>query len=108
MSAYTEGSNADVATFRQIQFDDKHKDARGNKVFRRLGYDYVEYDGNTAHVVSGWEPVDMTTLNEIVSSGGLTAEDSSKHATSIAFVSADQMFTKVGVGGEALGAFPKG
>ena len=110
MSALTEGNVADVAAFRQIQFDDQHKNSDGQKVFRRIPWDYVEYyvkgRSTPSKTLGGWEPVDMTPLNQIVSSGALSGNNTSKHATSIAFRDEGSMSTKVGVGGDV--GWPRG
>ena len=99
MSKLTEGDRADVAKFRQIQYDDQHKNAAGEKVFRRIPFDYVEYEKNTANIIAGWEPVDASINNEGVA-GAIVAYNPSKHATSIQFRGEDTMFTQVGVGGD--------
>jgi len=119
MSKWTEGANADIATFREIQYDDQHKNSRGEKVFRRIPWDYVEYSkkGTTAGAqtggvqivgptIGGFEPVDMLPVNERTNNASVAAYNPSKHATSIAFRDEGNQFSVSGVGGDV--SWPRG
>jgi hypothetical protein len=114
MSKWTEGANADIATFREIQYDDQHKNSRGEKVFRRIPWDYVEYSkkGTTAGAqivgatIGGFEPNDMLPVNERTNNTSVAAYNPSKHATSIAFRDEGKQFSVSGVGGDV--GWPRG
>jgi hypothetical protein len=119
MSVWTEGTNADIATFRQIQYDDQHKNSRGEKTFRLIPWQYVEYSkkGTVAGAttggvqkpgasISGWEPIDALSVNERTNNTSVAAFNPSKHATSIQFQDEGSMFSRVGVGGDVF--WPRG